>query len=280
LRVLALGIFLGIVGVAFINSRRPKATSSGSSSRAQVGPQTPYQAQTDELFRVNASLPSDPALASDYQSINLQYFGGRLPAIGVRWEPRLAQTGPLIAAGFEMEGMTNGRFILLNPSLQNDEEQLRRTLVHEMVHVAVKGQTTEEHGAVFQSRLRELSEQGAFVGTVATEEEKQELHRTVEARMEEVKKTATSLHQAFAELQAEQQQALAARPTSAAEAAAEDLRRRNLQDRGIDYNFSVQRHNNSIAELNRLIEQYNLMTSYPDGLDRERLKRPVFTEVK
>ena len=170
-----------------------------------------------------------------------------------------------------MDGMTNGRLILLNPAIQNDDQQLRRTLCHEIVHVAVKGQTTEEHGAVFQNRLRQLSEQGAFTGTVATEEEKQELHRTIETRTDELKKTAVSLRQTRSELDAELQRAQAAAPSSPAEAAAEDLRRRNLQDKTIDYNFSVQRHNNAVTQLNGLIEQYNLMVSYPDGLDRERL---------
>jgi hypothetical protein len=170
-----------------------------------------------------------------------------------------------------MDGMTNGRYILLNPALQNDDQQLRRTLCHEIVHVAVKGQTAEEHGPIFQSRLRQLSEQGAFTGTVATEEEKQELHRTVEARTDELKKEVAALSQARSELDAEMRSV----------SAAEDVRRRNLEVKTIDYNFSVQRHNNAVEDLNRLIEQYNLMVSYPDGLDRERLAhRTVVAEAR
>ena len=281
LRLVAVAVTLGVLGITLFKTRQPRLAGPELSSHAALRRQAPDQTRSAELFRLNANLPSDPALASAYQAINVDYFGGRLPAIGVRWEPRLAEIGPLIAEGFQMDGMTNGRLILLNPALQNDDQQLRRTLCHEVVHVAVKSQTTEEHGPLFQSRLRQLSEQGAFTGTVATEEEKQELHRTVEARTDELKTTVASLRQARSELDAELQRAQAAAPSSPAEAVAEDLRRRNLEDKTIDYNFSVQRHNNAVADLNRLIEQYNLMVSYPDGLDRERLsRRATFAGIK
>jgi hypothetical protein len=236
---------LVLLGAALYVARRTSGTETGAAARAAVRPLSADQARMQELFRLNANLPSDPALASAYQAINIDYFASRLPAVAIRWEPRLAEVGPLIAAGFQMDGMTNGRAILLNPALQNDDQLMRRTLCHEIVHVAVKGQTTEEHGPLFQSRLRQLAEQGAFTGTVATEEEKQELQGTIETRIEELKKAAESLRQARSQV------------TS-------DLQR-------IDYNFSVQRQNNAVEDLNRLIEQYNLMVSYPDGLDRERL---------
>jgi hypothetical protein len=132
----------------------------------------------NELLRLNASLPTDPALGSEYQAINTQFFDGRLPAVRIRWEPRLAEVGPLVDAGFRLEGATDGEVILLNPSLEHDDQGFRRTLVHEMVHVAVKDQD-KEHGPAFQDRLRRLSEQGAFVGKVAGEEEKQQLHRSI-----------------------------------------------------------------------------------------------------
>ena len=246
---------LGILGIVFFKTRELRLAGPEPSSHAPVRRQAPDQVRSAELFRLNTNLPSDPALASAYQAINIDYFERRLPAIGVRWESRLAEIGPLIAEGFQMDGMTNGRLILLNPALQNDDQQLRRTLCHEIVHVAVKGQTTEEHGPLFQSRLRQLSEQGAFTGTVATEEEKQELHRTVEARTEELKKAVAVLQQTRSEISSDFQR--------------------------IDYNFSVQRHNNAVEDLNRLIEQYNLMVSYPDGLDRERLaRRSGFAEAR
>jgi hypothetical protein len=251
----ALVLPLLLLGLTLLVARCSDGPNPGRSSRPPVRPLSPEQARTQELFRLNANVPSDPALASAYQAINVEYFESRLPAIGIRWEPRLAEIGPLIAEGFQMEGMTNGRLILLNPVLQSDEQQLRRTLCHEIVHVAVKGQTTEEHGPLFQSRLRQLSEQGAFTGIVATEEEKQELRRTIETRTDELKKAVASLQQARSQVSSDFQR--------------------------IDYNFSVQRHNNAVEDLNQLIEQYNLMVSYPDGLDRDRLlRRAVVAEAR
>ena len=35
----------------------------------------------------------------------------------------------------------------------------------------------------------------------------------------------------------------------------------------------VRRHKDAVAELNREIDDYNLMVTYPDGLDRERWSR-------
>jgi hypothetical protein len=244
-RLRAVLAVLVLPGLAVLAAGCSDGSSTRQSARTPVRPLSPEQTRTQEIFRLNANLPSDPALAAEYQAINTDYFEGRLPAIGIRWEPRLAEIGPMIAAGFQMDGMTDGRLILLNPAIQNDDQQLRRTLCHEIVHVAVKGQTTEEHGPVFQTRLRQLAEQGAFTGTVATEEEKQELQKTIQARIEELKKTAESLRQARSQVST-------------------DLQR-------IDYNFSVQRQNNAVEDLNKLIEEYNLMVSYPDGLDRERL---------
>jgi len=266
LRVLALGIFLGIVGVAYLNTRRPAVGPAGPGSPSSAGAQAPFQARTDEIFRASANLPPDPTLASQYHSINVNYFEGRLPAIPVRWEPRLAEVGPLIAEGFEMDGMTNGRLILLNPSLQEDEEQLRRTLVHEIVHVAIKSQTTEEHGALFQSRLRQLSEQGAFVGTVATEEEKQQLKQSIAARVRDMEKAEVALGQTRTQLDADTARVQAQPNDPGRNAAVVDL-----QNRADFYNADIQRFNIDVGRLNRMIEDYNLMVAYPDGLDRERL---------
>ena len=219
----------------------------------------------DELLRLNAPLASDPALGSEYQAINTQFFGGRLPAVRIRWEPRLAEVGPLIAEGFRLEGATDGQVILLNPSLEGDDEGFRRTLVHEMVHVAIKDQD-KEHGPAFQSRLRQLAEQGAFVGKVATEEEKQELRRAIETQMSELRKTEVSLQETRARLDADTVRVQGQTNEAGRHAAIADL-----QSRADFYNADIQRFNMDVARLNRMIEDYNLMIAYPDGLDRERL---------
>ena len=111
----------------------------------------------DELMRQNASRAPEPELAEAYETINVRYFDGRLPAVRIRWEEGLDSLGPLIAEGFRLEGLTDGKVILLHPSLQEDARQLRAVLCHEMVHVALR-EGSAAHGPEFQSRLRSLSE--------------------------------------------------------------------------------------------------------------------------
>jgi hypothetical protein len=260
--VLAVSVLLGL---AFLVWRRPIGPATGPSAGKAAQPPTVEQSRTAEFFRLNEKQPSDPELASEYQSINLQYFEGRLPSIVIRWEPRLAEIGPLIAEDFRLEGITNGRVILLNPAIEDNDELFRRTLVHEIVHVATHEQD-KGHGPVFQSRLRRLSEQGAFVGKVATEEEKQELHRAIETGQSDLHKAEAALRQTREQLDADTARVQALPDDPARNAAVADLQSR------IDfYNADTQRFNADVARLNRMVEDYNLMIAYPDGLDRERM---------
>jgi hypothetical protein len=175
---------------------------------------------------------SDPELASAYDDLNVQYFDDHLPRdVAVLWDDRLEDMGPQIAEGFRLEGLTNGRIILINPTLQRQRAELRRTLCHEMVHVQVWGRDSG-HGAVFQQALRAIWERGAFTGLVATDEEKEEIRSKLRALSGRIA-TEEADHSAA----------------------------------------GVARANASIAEYNRLAEQYNLMIVYPDGLDGERAAR-------
>ena len=260
----SVSIVLGIVGLAGCG-RTPSESSPAPRSAAR--PPSPEQARMDELLRLNAPLASDPALGSEYQAINTQFFDGRLPAVRIRWEPRLAEVGPQIAEGFRLEGATNGQVILLNPSLQGDDEGFRRTLVHEIVHVATKDRD-QEHGPAFQDRLRQLSEQGAFVGKVATEEEKQELREAIAAGTRELERAEAALRQTRAQLDADTTRVQAQPGDPGTRAAVADL-----QNRVDLFKSDIQRFNADITRLNRQIEEYNLMVAYPDGLDRERLSQ-------
>jgi hypothetical protein len=238
------------------------------------------------LLRLNTGLESDPGLAAEYQAVNERYFDSRLPAVPVRWEARLEEIGPFIAAGFRLEGVTDGQLILLNPALQQDPQKLRRALCHEIVHVAL-GDRSDGHGPQFQSLLRRLSDQGAFEGIVATEEEKEDLQASLRARAEEMDKETSRLREARSELdeagaglkadvddlnarmaRANEQQS-GWPPESEREAAR--LRGVQLQERSADYNWRVQRLQREVDDFNRLVGQYNLMIAYPDGLARERL---------
>jgi hypothetical protein len=252
-------------------------------------PPTPDEVKIAELIRLNANLESDPALADEYRRLNAQYFDGRLLPVPVRWEPRLAEIGPLIAEDFRLEGVTNGRLILLLPSLQGDEQQVRRVLSHEMVHVALRDRPEIEHGPEFQDMLRDLSARGAFTGIVATDEDKRALRRTLDAREKELAAEETELlalrdrFEADAAAHEKLVEDLNARTAAAnlrqsgwppeAERTAANATLAQLQDRSWAFNGRVRRHNDAIAEFNRQVEQYNLMISYPDGLDRERVAR-------
>lgn len=204
--------------------------------------------KTEQLFRASAGLASDPALAEAYQSISARYFGGTLPAVSVRWEWRLDEIGPLIAEGFRLEGVTNGRVILLNPSLQDDAPQFKRVLCHEAVHVALSSRS-DGHGPNFQALLRRLATEGAFEGLVATDEERAALRASLDRRSEELETETRRLRGEWAEVDGKD------------------------AGRVQEYNARVRRLQDEAADFNRRIAQYNLMISYPDGLDEERLAR-------
>jgi hypothetical protein len=210
-------------------------------------PLPPDERRSNELFDRNRRMPSDPDLATDYENINFEYFGNMLPAPQVRWESGLADLGPMIAENFSVQGLTDGRMILINPAIERDPDQRRRALCHEMVHMAVWPQD-KAHGPVFQERLRELSLRGAFKGIVATDQEKDST---------------------LATLQFERSAIDAAERTLLADRKALDATSQAAID---EFNARVRKHQEAIAEYNRLIERYNLMVSYPDGLARERLR--------
>lgn len=213
------------------------------------------QQAMDELMAQNETRASEPDLADAYATVNAQYFENRLPPVRIRWEEGLDRIGPMIAENFRLEGLTNGKVILLHPALDRDPRQLRAVLCHEMVHVALRDRP-HSHGPEFQSRLRSLAERGAFVGAVASDEEKAELKASLERT---TRRLAGELH----DLRVLQ---------SRIEAEAPSLTREAVQDRVWDFNRRVRQHNEDVESFNRDIERYNLMVTYPDGLDRERLK--------
>jgi hypothetical protein len=213
---------------------------------APATPRSRSEIKTEQLFRANAGFASEPALADEYDSISARYFDGALPAVRVRWEERLDEIGPLIAEGFRLEGVTNGRVILLHPALQEDAHQLKRVLCHEVAHVAL-GDRSDGHGPRFQALLKRLATEGAFEGLIATDEEKAALRAALDRRSEEMDREMSRLRGEWAEVDGK------------------DVARVEA------YNARVRRLQDDAADFNRRIAQYNLMISYPDGLDEERL---------
>jgi hypothetical protein len=252
------GLVIGAVAVAVLLRPHPSSAIAQPVSTHVVSsapeaaslpvetPLPPDTARSSALFDRNRSMPSDPDLASEYEDLNVEYFSNILPAPEVRWESGLTEIGPLIADGFTVQGLTDGRMILINPAIERDADQRRRALCHEMVHMAVWMQD-KAHGPVFQERLRQLSLRGAFRGIVATDQEKDA--------------ALAALQRLRGEIDTDERALLRER---------ESLDR-TRQDAVEAYNTRVRRQQADIVEYNHRVEQYNLMVSYPDGLARERL---------
>ena len=268
-------LLLAIAVWLFVRARPqppPRMTPAQSSAPSMARPPSPAAAPadpppavsrdnsgTEALLRANASLEPDPDLVARYRDIDARYFGRALPAASLRWEPRLAEVGPTIAENFRLEGATDGHLIILNPDIRANPQELQRALCHEMVHVAVWTQD-RGHGPVFQRFLRDLADQGAFEGVVASDEEKLAVRSTLDARAAALRSEAETLRTARGEV----------------DAAPGSLR----TDRTVAYNRRVEEYNASVAAFNQLAARYNLMIVYPDGLDRERVdRRPVFADT-
>jgi len=253
LLVVLVGVVVGAGVAVYLRRTVPLVTTSA----AAAAEKTEDRKRTEEIFAANADLAGDADLASAYQAINAEYFENRLPAVRLRWEARLDEVGPMIAENFRMGGVTDGKMILLNPAIQEHADEFRRVLCHEIVHIAVPGES-QEHGPVFQRYLKQLADRGAFRGIVATEHEKRERRLALDRQIADLSAQANVLAQMKAALEAE-----ASGPQPAAD----------LADRTTIYNDRVRRHNDAVVDFNRSIEDYNLMVTYPDGLDRERLSR-------
>jgi len=252
------GLAIGVVAVlVVVRPRRPDDRAVPLPSPIAVAndplirdtpPTAPADAAASNgLFERNRGMASDPDLAAEYDTLNDEFFANILPPPQVRWEDGLATLGHLIGEHFAVEGLTDGRMILMNPLVERDADQRRRALCHEMTHMAVWAQD-QAHGPVFQERLRQLSLRGAFKGIAATDDER-------DAALE-------VLRQRRAEIDGEERALGADRGTldRTSEAAVDA------------YNARVRQQQARVAAYNRLIEQYNLMISYPDGLARERLQ--------
>src|SRR5215216_2456564 len=68
--------------------------------------------------------PEDAALGSLSRQLNLRHFAGTLPTVKVMWSSDLDR---LDSGDYRLNGMTDGKVILLKAALQKDEENTRRT---------------------------------------------------------------------------------------------------------------------------------------------------------
>jgi hypothetical protein len=239
---------------------------------AQPADLSPADARQRELLEANLGKPGDAALGREFRAINAAHFDGTLPAIPVRWEPRLAEVGQLAAEAFVLDGMfghIGGKAaILLNPRLQGDPKALERALCHEMVHAHLYaiGDPTTGHGPAFQSVLRRLSAEGAFTGIVTTEEEHAALRDWLKAESARLDAEHDAMARDGAEIERERREleyAIAnVKPTDQTAFAA---RLEAYNRRATAANERAARDRAAVAAFNQQAERYNLMVSYPDG---------------
>jgi len=247
--VLVVGLIGAVAAVVVVSPRRPSGVTIDKSTTASAAGE---DAATREAFRVNQGLASDPALAAEFDDINARYFDGRVGAVTVRWESRLTGMGGAIASDFRLEGLTDGRTILLNPEIRGDDSLRRRTLTHEMVHVLLWKQHAG-HGPAFQKALGEVATRASYMGLIASDEEKETWRAQLQAQAEALDREEQALR--------EERSALEASNPAAP----------GLQQRIDAFNQRVERQHAAIGKYNGMVGVYNLMIAYPDGLDRERL---------
>ena len=240
---------------------------------------SPAEALQQELLAQSLDKPGDPALEAMYNDLNANQFSGSLPSLHVMWEPGLARVGPLAGEQFTLEGMFGHRgkksAILLNPDLRDDQAALTRALCHEAVHAYLysTGDTGPEHGPSFQAVLKHLSEAGAFVGLVSTDQERVSLRAWLDdesRRLDAESKYMDTLGKEIEQKRAEVEQATAELTAGGSEAkialmnklrdsynqAATEANARNEQDRA------------DLEHFNQEVARYNLMVVYPDGFDQ------------
>jgi len=247
-----------------------------------------------ELLRENLNHPADPALAKRFAEINAKHFFNSLPAIPVVWEPRLADVGTLAGRTFTLLGMFgqsgDREIILLHPDLRNDPAGLDRALCHEMIHAYLLsvGDTSTDHGQAFRKVLHRLLNEGAFVSLEASPEERATLRAWLDTEAARLAAERKSLDALAPEIEAERLEieraveSLNAR-ASAANAAgrvgpspeevailntqrdAYNNRAAAMNRRGLEFRIAQDEYNLQAA-------RYNLMATYPDGLDEPKGK--------
>ena len=275
-------LVLAVVCAALIWVAWRLAVAEGTRTARRPAPValSPAEARQQEILKANVGKPGDPELTGQYVALNVKHFSGELPAIAVRWDPALADVGPLSGHGFTLQGMYGlageTGFILLNPILREDPRALERALSHEMVHAYLHsiGEDLAAHGPAFQAVLQRLATEGAFEGIVSDPREKVRLRAWLDdasARLDAARRDMDVLDAEIKQIGAELDREIAAfntRPDrSAAEADALEARRQHYNQRVLDANERIERGREDLALFNREVARYNLMMAYPDGLD-------------
>jgi hypothetical protein len=274
-----------VTSLAWASRNMLRGEPATSSAPAAAAPLSAADKRQAEILKVAVDYAPDPGLVRAYDEINRRHFGGQLPAMPVVWEPRLAEVGPLASQAFTLEGMF-GRVgdravILLNPSLARDADAMRRALSHEMVHawLFTIGDPSTEHGPAFQATLRRLADEGAFPAIVSSPREREHLRAWLESESmrldmmtgeaqresEALAIEARGIEEALADLNARRRAGAAVEESAIS---AWTLRRDAYNRRAGQLRARADRARAEAAAFNAQVERYNLMVSYPDGLDQ------------
>ena len=231
--------------------------------------------------------PADPKLDLLFDQLNTLHFSGALPDVKVMWAEGLDRFD---IGDYRLNGMTDGRIILIKPALMNDDAEVRRTLCHEMVHVKLvaAGHASTAHDAPFQSELGRVFDEGCFHAIRATAEERASLEEWIEserrrldaaraqidAQSSAIERGADEVERAFAALNERIRSANAAGSgwPSSDETAAAERQRAALNDSIRAYNAAVAANERDLAAFNEAVQRYHLMLAYPDGLAEDRAK--------
>jgi hypothetical protein len=231
--------------------------------------------------------PEDVVLGRLFDELNARHFGGRLPDAKVMWASELDR---LDVGDYRLNGMTDGKTILLKTALRDHDADVRRTLCHEMVHVAfiAAGRKQTTHEPSFQEELRRIFEDGCFPAILASPDEKASLKTWLDSERSRLDAVRVQIDGEGAAIKQETARvgallaALNERIESAnasgsgwpaeADTAAAERQRAALNDRIVILNSTIAANQGAQGEFNAAVERYNLMLSYPDGLAEDRAK--------
>ena len=256
-----------------------------SGSEAPMAPDVPSPQHT--LLEAARDKPADPNLGLLFNELNALHFDGALPKVKVLWDAGLDR---LDEGEYRLNGMTDGRLILIKAALKEAEDDVRRTLCHEMVHVKflAGGSKSTAHDDAFQDELRRVFEDGCFPAIWASPEEKVSLEEWIDtertrldaaraqadAQLTALKLETERVERTIADLNERIRQANAAGSgwPAADETETAQRQRAALNDSIETYNTVVAANERDSVRFNEAVQRYNLMMAYPDGLAEDRAK--------
>jgi hypothetical protein len=276
-------ILIIVLSVSAVVAGLVYALNGSLGTPARVKPASLEQAMLDNW----RDKPENADLGRLFDELNARHFSGRLPKAKVMWASDLDR---LDIDDYRLNGMTDGKIILLKTALQDDEAEIRRTLCHEMIHVELiaEGHRSTAHDVLFQQELRRLLDDGCFEAIWATPEERAALKEWIDterSRLDDARKQldaqgasirleTTRVERLIGELNEQIRIANAAGSGWPSRVDMEIAERQQaaLNQSVLLYNEAVAANVHDQAGFNEAVQRYNLMLAYPDGLAEDRAK--------